>query len=96
MIGDAAGCIVARTVSMLVNEAVDLVARGEATATDVDVAMLLGAGHPSGPLEWGDRVGAVRVAAVLGELDDETPTGRYRLSPRLDEAAACEENLRDL
>jgi 3-hydroxybutyryl-CoA dehydrogenase len=81
---------------MLVNEAVDLVARGEASATDVDVAMLLGTGYPSGPLEWGDRVGAIRVASVLGELHEETPTGRYRLSPRLDEAVVAEENLRDL
>jgi 3-hydroxybutyryl-CoA dehydrogenase len=96
VIGDAAGGIVARTVSMLVNEAVDLVARGEASATDVDVAMLLGTGYPSGPLEWGDRVSALRVAAVLGELDEETPTGRYRMSPRLDEAIVAEENLRDL
>lgn len=96
VIGDVAGGIVARTVSMLVNEAVDLVARGEASATDVDVAMLLGTGYPSGPLEWGDRVSALRVAVVLGELDEETPTGRYRVSPRLDEAVVAEENLRDL
>jgi 3-hydroxybutyryl-CoA dehydrogenase len=96
VIGDVAGGIVARTVSMLVNEAVDLVARGEASATDVDVAMLLGTGYPSGPLEWGDRVSALRVAAVLGELDEETPTGRYRISPRLDEAIVAEENLRNL
>ncbi|MDQ1288389.1 MAG: 3-hydroxybutyryl-CoA dehydrogenase [Actinomycetota bacterium] len=96
VIGDSAGGIVARTVAMLVNEAVELVARGDATATDVDVAMLLGASYPSGPLEWGDRVGAVRVASVLGELHDETPTGRYRISPRLDEAVMAEENLRDL
>ena len=96
VVGDVAGGVVARTVAMLVNEAVDLVARREATATDVDVAMLLGTGYPSGPLEWGDRVGAARVAAVLDELDEETPTGRYRVSPRLDEAIAAGENLRDL
>ncbi len=96
VVGDVAGGVVARTVSMLVNEAVDLVARGEASATDVDVAMLLGAGHPSGPLEWGDRIGAIRVASVLAELGAESPDGRYRLSSRLDEAITAEENLRDL
>jgi len=96
VIADVAGGIIARTVSMLVNEAVDLVARGDASATDVDVAMLLGTGYPSGPLEWGDRIGAVRVASVLAELHEECPTGRYRLSPRLDEAVVAEENLRDL
>ena len=96
LVGDVAGGVVARTVSMLVNEAVDLVARGEASASDVDVAMLLGAGYPSGPLEWGDRLESWRVASVLAELHEETPTGRYRLSPRLDEAVAGEEKLRDL
>jgi 3-hydroxybutyryl-CoA dehydrogenase len=96
VIGDIAGGIVARTVSMLVNEAVDLVARGEASASDVDVAMLLGTSYPSGPLEWGDRVESWRVAAVLAELNEEMPGGRYRLSPRLDEAVAGEEKLRDL
>jgi 3-hydroxybutyryl-CoA dehydrogenase len=39
-----------------------------ATASDVDVAMLLGTGYPSGPLEWGDLVESWRVAAVLAEL----------------------------
>ncbi len=96
VISDVAGGVVARTVSMLVNEAADLVGRGDATATDVDVAMLLGTGYPSGPLEWGDRISGVRVAAVLGELHEEVPTGRYRLCPRLDEAITAEENLRDL
>jgi 3-hydroxybutyryl-CoA dehydrogenase len=96
VIGDVSGGIVARTVAMLVNEAVDLVARGEATASDVDVAMLLGTGYPSGPLEWGDRVESWRIAAVLAELNEELPGGRYRLSARLDEAVAGEEKLRDL
>jgi len=96
LVADVAGGIVARTVSMLVNEAVDLVARGDAAANDVDIAMLLGTGYPSGPLEWGDRVESWRIASVLAELHEETPTGRYRLSPRLDEAVAGEEKLRDL
>lgn len=96
VIGDVAGGVVARIVSMLVNEAVDLVARDGVSATDVDVAMLLATVYPSGPLEWGDRVGAVRVAAVMGELHDETPTGRYRIATRLDEAVMADENLRDL
>jgi 3-hydroxybutyryl-CoA dehydrogenase len=96
VIGDVAGGIVARTVSMLVNEAVDLVSRGEASPNDVDVAMLLGTSYPSGPLEWGDRVESWRVAAVIAELGEEVPGGRYRVSPRLEEAVAGEEKLRDL
>jgi 3-hydroxybutyryl-CoA dehydrogenase len=96
VLADVAGGIVARTIAMLVNEAVDVVARKEASAADVDVAMRLGLGHPSGPLEWGDRLQAWRIAAVLAHLHEETPTGRYRASPRLREAVAGGEKLRDL
>jgi 3-hydroxybutyryl-CoA dehydrogenase len=82
-----AGLVVARTVAMLVNEAADLVARGEASSADVDTAMRLGTGYPLGPLEWGDRIGPLCVLAVLRALHDAEPTGRYRPSPRLVEVA---------
>jgi 3-hydroxybutyryl-CoA dehydrogenase len=96
LVGDSPGGIVARTVSMLVNEAVELVGRREATAEDVDVAMLLGTGYPSGPLEWGDRVGASTVETVLQRLNDAFPTGRYRASLQLARSARAGVNLRDL
>lgn len=73
----------ARTLAMLVNEAVDLVHRGEATAEDVDLAMRLGTGYPKGPIEWGREIGFARVAAQLAELDARHPGGRYRPSPAL-------------
>ena len=47
LVDDAPGLVVARTVAMLVNEAADVVHRGEASAADVDVAMRLGAGYPA-------------------------------------------------
>ena len=96
VIGDAPGGIVARTVSMLVNEAVELVARGEASARDVDTAMLLGTSYPSGPVEWGDRVGPALVSEVVESLHAAVPSGRYRVSPLLARAAAAEVLLRDL
>ncbi|WP_409484420.1 FAD-dependent oxidoreductase [Arsenicicoccus dermatophilus] len=74
---------VARTLAMLVNEAVDLVARGEATAEDVDTAMRLGTNYPRGPLEWGREIGLDVVAQQLRELDAAYPGGRYRPSPAL-------------
>jgi 3-hydroxybutyryl-CoA dehydrogenase len=74
---------VARTLAMLVNEAVDLVARGEASAEDVDTAMRLGTNYPRGPLEWGAEIGLDVVAAQLAELDAAFPGGRYRPSPAL-------------
>ncbi|MGZ6751763.1 MAG: 3-hydroxyacyl-CoA dehydrogenase NAD-binding domain-containing protein [Nocardioides sp.] len=74
---------VARTVAMLVNEAVDLVHRGEATADDVDTAMRLGTNYPRGPLEWGAEIGYAVVAEQLAALDRAFPGGRYRPSPAL-------------
>lgn len=93
---DSPGGIVARTVSMLINEAVELVCRGEADAEDVDVAMLLGTGYPSGPLQWGDRLGPVTVREVIEDLHDWIPSGRYRASPRLTDADSSGVKLRDL
>ncbi len=94
LVEDVAGLVVARTVSMLVNEAVDLVARGEATAQDVDTAMRLGTGYPYGPLEWGDLIGPSCVVEVLENLHRQYPTGRYRPSPALRRAAETGAPLR--
>ena len=74
---------VARTLAMLVNEGVDLVHRGEATAEDVDTAMRLGTNYPKGPFEWLAEIGAGTVRAQLEELDAAYPGGRYRPSEAL-------------
>lgn len=76
---------VARTVAMIVNEGVDLVARGEATPEDVDTAMRLGTNYPKGPFEWLAEIGADTIRAQLAELDAAHPGGRYRPSPGLDQ-----------
>ncbi|SOC57370.1 3-hydroxyacyl-CoA dehydrogenase NAD-binding domain-containing protein [Ornithinimicrobium cerasi] len=74
---------VARTLVMLVNEGVDLVHRGEASAEDVDTAMRLGTNYPRGPFEWLEEIGAAAVRAQLLELDEIYPGGRYRPSEAL-------------
>jgi 3-hydroxybutyryl-CoA dehydrogenase len=73
----------ARTLAMLVNEAVDLVHRGEASAEDVDTAMLLGVRYPKGPIAWGLEIGLEVVARQIAELHTAFPSGRYRPSPAL-------------
>lgn len=73
----------ARTLAMLVNEAVDLVSRGEASADDVDTAMRLGTRYPKGPIAWGRELGFDVVARWVAELDEAYPGGRYRPSPAL-------------
>ncbi len=73
----------ARTIAMLVNEAVDLVHRGEASADDVDTAMVLGVRYPKGPIAWGREIGFSVVADQIAALDTAFPGGRYRPSPGL-------------
>jgi 3-hydroxybutyryl-CoA dehydrogenase len=83
VIDDAPGLIVTRTVAMLVNLAVDALHQGVGDAADIDTAMRLGAGHPLGPLAWGDQWGAATVHAVLTALQNTYGDPRYRPSPLL-------------
>src|SRR5690606_22699162 len=76
------------TLAMLVNEGVDLVHRGEASAEDVDTAMRLGTNYPQGPFGWLAELGADRVRETLAELDLVYPGGRYRPSQALSAPAA--------
>lgn len=79
-----------RTLAMLVNEAVDLVHRGEASADDVDIAMRLGVNYPKGPIEWGREIGLDLVASHVAALDRAFPGGRYRPSPGLTDGSLDE------
>ncbi|MGZ9932171.1 3-hydroxyacyl-CoA dehydrogenase [Streptomyces sp. NC-S4] len=77
VIGDVPGMIVARTVAMLIDLTADAVARGVATAEDIDTAMRLGVNYPLGPSEWHDRIGRDWAYDLLHNLDERVPGGRY-------------------
>ncbi|HYW32610.1 MAG TPA: 3-hydroxyacyl-CoA dehydrogenase NAD-binding domain-containing protein [Gemmatimonas sp.] len=75
--------IVDRIVAMLVNEAVDAVGLGLASAADIELAMTTGVNYPRGLLEWGDSIGAAEVLRRLDALHAEYGDDRYRSSIRL-------------
>ncbi|MEV7519159.1 3-hydroxyacyl-CoA dehydrogenase [Streptomyces sp. NPDC091371] len=77
VIGDVPGMIVARTVAMLIDLTADAVARGVASAEDIDTAMRLGVNYPVGPAEWHDRLGRDWAYDLLHHLDERCPGGRY-------------------
>lgn len=79
--------IVDRIVAMLVNEAVDAVGLGLASAADIELAMTTGVNYPRGLLEWGDSIGAAEVLRRLDALHAEYGDDRYRASIRLRRAA---------
>jgi 3-hydroxybutyryl-CoA dehydrogenase len=45
--------------------------------------MRLGTNYPSGPLEWGERIGLDHVLHTLDALHAAVPDGRYRAVPLL-------------
>jgi 3-hydroxybutyryl-CoA dehydrogenase len=79
--------IAARVLATIVNEAASAVADGVATPAAVDTAMRLGTNYPSGPLEWGERIGLDHVLHTLDALNATVPDGRYRAVPLLRQVA---------
>jgi 3-hydroxybutyryl-CoA dehydrogenase len=86
-ITDVPGLVVARTISMLVNEASDAVEQGVCDAAGADAAMTLGVNYPAGPFTWLAARGAEPIAKMLDALDAFYRGERYRVSPRLRRAA---------
>ncbi len=84
----AAEQIVARILAVLVNEAASAVEEGVASPEAIDTAMRLGTNYPSGPLEWGGRIGLDHVVRTLEALHARVPDGRYRVVPLLRAIAA--------
>jgi 3-hydroxybutyryl-CoA dehydrogenase len=82
-VADTPGLLVARTIAMLINEAMDAVQQGVCTAEGADAAMKLGVNYPAGPFEWLARWDARSVMKILNALDHTYRGERYRISPGL-------------
>ena len=80
---DLGEAIVLRVVSMLVNEAVDVVHWRIAAPGDVDLAMTKGVNYPRGPLAWGNELGLERTLGEIERLRTDSGDDRYRPSPLL-------------
>lgn len=92
---EAAGAaIVERIRAMLINEAVDALRLGVASAADIDTAMVSGVNYPKGLLAWCDELGADMVLATLERLHTEYGEERYRPSPLLRQAARDKRSFR--
>jgi 3-hydroxybutyryl-CoA dehydrogenase len=86
VLNDVAGMVVMRTVSMLANEAADVVNQGVCDANAADTAMRLGVNYPLGPLAWADQIGVQKVNQVLKNLNDFYGEDRYRVSPLIQQS----------
>ena len=95
MIDDLPGMLVMRTVSMLANEAAEVVHTGVASAEAVDQAMRLGVNYPRGPLAWAEAIGLERVRDVLDHLARTYGEDRYRASWLLRRKALAKRSFHD-
>ncbi|MEO1081952.1 MAG: 3-hydroxyacyl-CoA dehydrogenase [Pseudomonadota bacterium] len=87
---DVPGLVLMRTLSMLINEASDVVYHNVASADDVDTAVQAGVNYPKGLIDWRRRLGPTRVLLVLDRLFDFYREDRYRASPGLRRAARAQ------
>ena len=58
-----------------------------AAPADIDLAVSIGLGYPTGPLAWGDALGPARLLAILDQLMRAYGDPRYRPSPWLSRRA---------
>lgn len=79
--------------AMLMNEAIDALHLGVASAGDLELAMTKGVNYPKGLLQWADDAGAGRVLTILDALYEEYGEDRYRASVLLRKKARTGETF---
>ena len=87
LIGESTGFVAQRVVAMVINLGCDIAMQSIATPEDIDNAVKLGLGYPSGPISWGDKLGAQRILLILTRIYKLTGDPRYRPSPWLQRRA---------
>lgn len=87
VVQDRIGMVLPRVLCMIINEAYFALQENIASPQDVDTAMKLGTNYPSGPIEWGEKIGLRHVVAVLTALHGDLQDDRYRIAPLLRQMA---------
>lgn len=80
VINDSPGFICQRVIATIVNIAANIAQRGIASVDDLEDAVKIGLGYPSGPLHLGDSVGAANIFEILTQQQKVTGDDRYRPS----------------
>ncbi|KQM79796.1 3-hydroxyacyl-CoA dehydrogenase [Xylophilus sp. Leaf220] len=83
VVRDSGGFVTQRVVATIVNIASDMCQQGVCTPQDLDTAVTLGLGYPTGPLALGNLLGPTNILEVLFNLQTVYGDPRYRPSPWL-------------
>jgi len=70
---DTPGFVVNRLLVPFIGQAVEMAERGDASVQDIDTAMVLGTGHPMGPLHLSDYVGNDTILSCLSGWERDFP-----------------------
>ncbi|WP_072894704.1 3-hydroxyacyl-CoA dehydrogenase [Sphingobium sp. YR657] len=82
-IGDSTGFVAQRVLAMVVNLACEIAQQRIASPRDIDDAVRIGLGYPTGPLSWGDSLGADKILTILTRIHALSGDPRYRPGPWL-------------
>jgi 3-hydroxybutyryl-CoA dehydrogenase len=80
---DRAGFVVNALLIPYLLAAIRMLESGFASAGDIDTAMVLGCGHPMGPLRLSDLIGLDTVKAIAGSMHEEFSEPLYAAPPLL-------------
>jgi 3-hydroxybutyryl-CoA dehydrogenase len=83
VVRNSPGFVVNRLLCPMINEAILVLGEGVASATEIDQAMKLGAGHPLGPLALCDLIGLDVQLAIMQILSAGFGDQKYRPAPLL-------------
>ncbi len=78
LVYESPGYVTTRLISIIINEALHVLAEGVASSEDIDKAMRIGYGFRHGPLEMADRFGLDSVLATLERMFREYEDMKYR------------------
>ena len=79
--------IVQRLQAVMANEVAKLIGNDVASPSDIDEAVMLGAGFPDGPAKMADEAGLSTLLGVLDDLHEQTGAARYEPAEFLRERA---------
>lgn len=89
VVKDSPGFVSNRVLMPMINEAINALMEGVASAEEIDTVMRLGANHPMGPLELADLIGLDIVLQILEVLHHDFGDPKYRPCPLLRQMVAA-------